>query len=59
MKKLKTVNFIVKTKPIFSEDVEIDKIFISNKVSSIEENYKYFIYFKDSHKIIPMYIILL
>ena len=59
MKKLKTVNFSVKNKPIFLEDVEIDKIFISNKVSSSEENCKYFIDYKDRYKIRPMFIILL
>ena len=58
MRKLKNVNLIVKNKSIFLEDVEIDKIFISNKVSTTEGNCKYFIDYKESYKITPICIIL-
>ena len=58
MRKLKNVNLIVKNKSIFLEDVEVDKIFISNKVSTREGNCKYFTNYKESYKITPMCIIL-
>ena len=30
-------------RPIFSEDVDIEKVLVSNKIFSGEKNYKYFI----------------
>ena len=40
IKKLKNINFII------AEDVAIDEVFVFNKASSSEENYKYFIGYK-------------
>ena len=44
--------------PIFLDDVDIDNIFISKKISTSEKNYKYFIGYTDDHKIKPFSIIL-
>ena len=44
---------------ILIDGVDINKILISNKVSSSKKNYKCFIYHKnDDYKIKPLYIIL-
>ena len=38
-------------KPICLEDVDINKVLVSNKISSGEKNYKYFVgYFYDDYK---------
>ena len=43
--------------PIFSEDVDIDNVLVSNKISSGEKNYKYFIgYLYDDFKVKPLHI---
>ena len=42
---MKNVNFII-GKSQFLEDIVIDKVFVSNRTSSSEENYKHFVGFK-------------
>ena len=43
--------------PIFSEDVAIEKVLVSNKISFGEKNYKYFTgYLYDDYKVKPLYI---
>ena len=45
--------------PIFLEDVDIEKVLVSNKISSGETNNKYFIgYFYNNHKAKPLHIML-
>ena len=45
--------------PIFLEDVDIEKKLVSNKISSDEKNYKYFIcYFYNDYKVKPIHIML-
>ena len=45
--------------PIFSEDVDIKRVLLSNKISSGEKNYEYFIdYLHDDFKFKPLYIML-
>ena len=45
--------------PIFLKDVDIEKVFLSKKISSDEKNYKYFIgYLYNDHKVKPLHIIL-
>ena len=45
--------------PIFLKDVDINNVVVSNKISSDEKNYKYFIgYLYDDYKIKPLHIIL-
>ena len=42
------------------KDVDIEKVFVSNKTCSGEKSYKYFIgYLYDDYKVKPLYIILL
>ena len=38
--------FICQKNPILIEDVDIDKILISNNVSCVKENYKFFISYR-------------
>ena len=41
------------------EDVDIEKVLVSNKISSVVKNYEYFIgYLYDNYKIKPLHIIL-
>ena len=43
--------------PIFLKDVDIEKVLLSNKVSSGEKNYKCFIgYLYNDHKVKPLHI---
>ena len=45
--------------PIFLEDVDIKRVLLSNKISSGEKNYEYFIdYLHDDFKVKPLYIML-
>ena len=45
--------------PIFLKDVDIEKVLVSNKISSGEKNYKYFIgYLYNIHKVSLLYIML-
>ena len=45
--------------PIFLEDVDIQKVLVSSKISFGEKNYKYFIsYLYDFHKVKPLHIML-
>ena len=45
--------------PIFLNDLDIDKVLVSNKISFGEKSYKYFIgYFYNDHKVKPLYIML-
>ena len=45
--------------PIVLEDVDIDNTLVSNKISSGEKNYKYFIgYLYDDYKTKPLHIML-
>ena len=45
--------------PIFLEDVDIDSVLVSNKISSDEKNYKCFIgYLHDDYEIKPLHIML-
>ena len=38
----------------FKKDVDIEKVLVSNKISSGEKNYKYFIgYLYDNHNVKP------
>ena len=55
--KLKNGNFTT-IKILFCERFWHDNILISNKISSSEKNYKYFIGFIDNYKIKPFRIIL-
>ena len=43
---------------LFLNDVDIDELLISNRVSSSKKNYKYFIGFADVYKIKPCILIL-
>ena len=46
--------FYLYKSPIFVEGLDIDKTLVSNKISSGEKNYKYFIgYLCDDYKIKP------
>ena len=43
--------------PIFLQDVDIEKILVSNKISSDEKNYKYFIgCLYNDYKVKPLHI---
>ena len=45
--------------PIFKKDVDIKKALVSNKISSCEKNYKYFIgYLYNDHKVKASHIML-
>ena len=58
MLKLKNINFTA-IKALYLEDVDIQKALVSNKVSSGEKSYKYFIdYLYDDHKVKPLHIML-
>ena len=46
--------------PIFVKHVNIEKVFVSNKISFGEKNYKYYFhYFYNDNKINPLHIMLL
>ena len=39
-------------KDIFLKDVDVEKVLVSNKISFVEKNYKYFIgYLHNDHKV--------
>ena len=55
---MKKITFTV-IKVLFSEDVDIEKVLVSNKIWSGEKNYEYFIgYLHDDYKVEPLYIML-
>ena len=41
--------------PIFLEDVNIEKVLVSNKISSDEKNYKYFFVYLYDYKVTPLH----
>ena len=50
--KLKKINFTVTGLLFFFQDVDIEKVLVSKKISFGEKNYKYFIgYLYDNHKV--------
>ena len=52
-------NFLCYKSPIFLEDVDIDNVLVSDKISSGKRNYRYFIgYLYDDYKIKPLHIML-
>ena len=45
--------------PIFLKDVDIKKLLVSNKISFVEKNYKYFVdYLYNDHKVRPLHVML-
>ena len=57
--KLKKKKFYHYKTPILLEDVDIEKVLASNKISFGEKNYKYFIgYLYDNRKVKPLHIML-
>ena len=59
MLKLKKNKFYRHKSPIFFEDIDIEKVFVSNKIYSAEKSYKYFIaYLYNNHKVKPLHIVL-
>ena len=57
--KLKERNFYRHESPIILEDVDIEKVLVSNKISSGEKNYKYFMfYLYNDYKVKPLHIML-
>ena len=43
--------------PIFSKDIDIEKVLVSNKISFVEKNCKYFIgYLYNDHKVEPLHM---
>ena len=55
---IEKINFTI-MRLIFLKNVDIDKVLVSNKVSSDKKNYKYFIrYFCNDHKVKPLHIML-
>ena len=56
---LKLKKFYRHKNPVPLRDVDIEKVLVSNKISSSEKNYKYFIgYLNNNHKVKPLHIIL-
>ena len=52
-------NFYRHESPIFLKDVDIEKVLVSNKISSGKKNYKYFIgYLHNDHQVKPLHIML-
>ena len=56
--KLKKSKFHCYKDPILLNDMNIDKILISNRISSSENNYKYFTRYPDKYKTKPFTITL-
>ena len=57
--KLKKINFTTIEVLFFKKDVDIEKVVVSNKKSSGEKNYKYFIgYLHNDYKVKPLHIML-
>ena len=56
--KLKKSKFHCNKDPILLNDMNIDNILISNRISSSENNYKYFTRYPDQHKTKPFTITL-
>ena len=53
------MNFTAITPLLFLEDVHLEKVLISNKISPGEKIYKYFIgYLCNDHKVKPLHIML-
>ena len=56
---MKKINFTPIKVLFLKKDVDIEKVLTSNKISSGEKNYKYFIgYLYDDHKVKPLHIML-
>ena len=55
--KLKNTDF-ANAKTILINNMDINKILVSNKVSFGKNGFKYFIGFKDNNKLRPLYILL-
>ena len=56
--KLKKITFIV-IKVLLLEDVDIENVLVSNKISSVGKSYEYFIgYLHDDYKVEPLRILL-
>ena len=57
--KLKKITFTVIKVLFFKKDIDIEKVLVSNKISSVEKNYEYFIgYLYNDHKVNPLHITL-
>ena len=55
--KLKNINFTAIKVPFLLEEVDIDNVLVSNKISFGEKNYKYFIgCLSDDYKIKPLHM---
>ena len=56
---MKKITFIVIKVLFFKKDADIEKVLVSNKISSVEKNYEYFIgYLYNDHKVNPLHITL-
>ena len=45
--------------PVFLKDVDIEKVLVSNKISLVKKNYKYFIgYLHNDNKVKPLHMML-
>ena len=52
-------SFYLRKRPIFLEDVDTEKLLVSNNISSGEKNYNYLIgYLYNGHKVKPLHIML-
>ena len=57
--KIRKNEFYHNKTPIFLKDVDIKKVLVSNKISFVAKNYKYFIgYLYNDHKVKPLHIML-
>ena len=56
--RLKNINFSAIKFQFFLEDLDIDNVLVSNKISSGEKNQKYFIGYSYNYKIKQLHIIL-
>ena len=56
---MKTNKFYCHKTPILLRDVDIEKVFVSNKIPLCKKNYKYFTgYLYDNHTVKPLHIML-
>ena len=56
---MKEINFTTLKVPLLKKDIDIEKVLVSSKISSVGKNHKYFIgYLYNDHKIKPLHIIL-
>ena len=57
--KIEKNKFYRHTTPIFLKDVDTEKVLVSNKISFVEKDYKYFIgYLYNGNKVKPLHIML-